>query len=294
MLSKFLIVFVIHIMFKAPANLVNTEGLCELPRVSIAIPVFNGELTIRKTINALINQSYENFEILISDNASTDATEEICRAFVLRDPRIRYIRQPSNIGASANFRFLLNAAESRYFMFAAADDNWSPLFLEKLLIVMLQDEGCVLAFCDFVIRFRETGREVKIPVSSSCSNSPLVRYVSRIIDMQPHLIYGLFRRDYIKPTDLVGFDFFDCHISLIMALRGRIRIVNETLYTWEISQTRRSYSLTNKRIDYLSFFVAQLGLFLKHFSLVKSIIPIILLSYFLATKVYEHYKPQTR
>ena len=281
-------------MSKAPAKFVSTEASCELPRVSIGVPVFNSELTIRQTISALINQSYENFEILISDNASTDATGEICRAFASGDPRIRYIRQPNNIGSMANFRFLLNAAESKYFMFAAADDNWSPLFLEKLLTVMLHDEGCVLAFCDFVIRFRETGREVKIPVSSSCSNSSLVRYLSRIIDMQPHLIYGLFRRDYFKPSDLVGFDFSDCHVSLIMALRGRIRIVNEALYAWEISHKRTSYPLTNQRINYSSFFAAQLRLMIKNFSLVKLLIPTILLAYYIATKVYEHYKPQTR
>jgi len=258
--------------------------------VSIGVPVFNGELTIARSIRSLQNQTFGNFEIIISDNASTDSTEAVCRQIAAQDPRIRYIRQPQNKGSMENFRFVLMEARNDYFMFAAADDEWDPRFIECLLNILNNDEECVLAFCDFAIKYRETGEEILIPVSSSCSKSPNGRYISRLIDMQPHLIYGLFRRKYLFATDLPGFDFTDCHVSLIMALRGRIRIANELLYTWVISVNRKSYSITHKQIRYLGFWLAQVRLIFTKFSIFKAVLPIALLTFFLITKKREHLK----
>lgn len=104
------------------------------PRLSIGMPVYNGEAYVREAIDSLLAQTVADFELVISDNASTDATPTICQAYAAQDSRVRYIRQGANLGAAANFRFVLQAAhQSEYFMWAACDDTWSANWVETLL-----------------------------------------------------------------------------------------------------------------------------------------------------------------
>lgn len=102
-------------------------------RVTIGMPVFDGERTLAMAIETLLAQTYADFQLLISDNASTDGTARICETFAARDPRVSYIRQRQNIGAEANFDFVLAQADSEYFMWAAADDSRSSDFVEANL-----------------------------------------------------------------------------------------------------------------------------------------------------------------
>jgi len=99
------------------------------------MPVYNGEPYIREALDSLLAQTFTDFELIISDNASTDNTETICREYATKDPRIRYIRQPENRGAIANFKFVLEQARGEYFMWAAADDVWDSRWIEILLPV---------------------------------------------------------------------------------------------------------------------------------------------------------------
>ena len=103
------------------------------PKVSIGMPVYNGEKFIREALDSLLAQTFTDFELIISDNASTDGTEAICRKYVERDSRIRYVRQTINRGGTANFLFVLSKARGEYFMWAAADDQWSPNWIVHLL-----------------------------------------------------------------------------------------------------------------------------------------------------------------
>jgi len=100
------------------------------PNVSIGMPVFNGAKTIEKAINSILAQTFEDFELLISDNASDDETENICKRFANLDRRIRYVRQKMNVGIYGNFNYVMSQAKKKYFMLAAADDWRSPNFLE--------------------------------------------------------------------------------------------------------------------------------------------------------------------
>ena len=102
----------------------------EKPLVSIGLPVFNGAKRIAVTIEGLLDQTYKNFELIISDNGSTDETEKICRHFAAQDRRIKYFRQSQNIGATLNFKFVLEQAKGKYFFWAACDDARSPDFVE--------------------------------------------------------------------------------------------------------------------------------------------------------------------
>jgi glycosyltransferase involved in cell wall biosynthesis len=90
-----------------------------VPAISIGMPVYNGEKYIREALDSLLAQTFTDFELIISDNASTDSTSNICKEYAIRDSRIRYIRQHKNIGAIANFKFLLEQASGDFFMWAA-------------------------------------------------------------------------------------------------------------------------------------------------------------------------------
>lgn len=103
------------------------------PRLSIGMPVYNGEAYVREAIDSLLAQTAGDFELIISDNASTDSTPVICRAYAAKDPRVRYIRQEVNLGAAGNFIFVLKAARYEYFMWAACDDTWSTNWVETLM-----------------------------------------------------------------------------------------------------------------------------------------------------------------
>lgn len=102
------------------------------PTISIGMPVYNGEMFIKEALDSLLVQSFRDFELIISDNASTDATAKICREYAEADSRVRYFRQDTNIGAAANFKFVLEQSSGDYFMWAASDDKWSPDWLEQL------------------------------------------------------------------------------------------------------------------------------------------------------------------
>src|ERR1051325_3578852 len=99
-------------------------------KVSIGLPVYNGARYLAPTLDAILAQTYTDFELIISDNASTDGTETICRDYAARDPRIRYLRQPQNIGAPPNHNFLVEQARGELFKWAAHDDLFGPKLIE--------------------------------------------------------------------------------------------------------------------------------------------------------------------
>lgn len=104
--------------------------------VSIGFPTYNGAKKMRPSLESLLNQTYRNTEIIISDNASTDDTAEVCREYAARDSRIRYIRQRTNLTQGQNMRFVMQSARGEYFMLAADDDLWRPAFIERLKSVL--------------------------------------------------------------------------------------------------------------------------------------------------------------
>ena len=106
------------------------------PRVSIGMPVFNGENYLAEALDSLLTQTFSDFELIISDNASTDKTEEICRAYAVRDQRIRYFRNQENLGASRNYNRVFELSSGEYFKWAAHDDLCAPEFLGRCVDVL--------------------------------------------------------------------------------------------------------------------------------------------------------------
>jgi glycosyltransferase involved in cell wall biosynthesis len=115
-------------------------------RVSLGVPVYNGERFLRRTVESLLAQTFPDFELIVSDNASTDATEAIARELASRDRRVRYHRQPTNLGVAGNYNFLLDQARAPYFKWATADDPCEPRFLERCVEALDADPGAVLAY----------------------------------------------------------------------------------------------------------------------------------------------------
>lgn len=115
------------------------------PLVSIGMPVCNGERFIREALDSLIAQEYENFEFIISDNASTDRTQEICLEYAARDERVRYYRNETNMGPAWNFNRVFELSSGDYFMWASHDDRWDKRYLRSCLEAFDISDGIVLA-----------------------------------------------------------------------------------------------------------------------------------------------------
>lgn len=116
-----------------------------MPKVSIGLPVFNGERYLEKAIEGLLGQTYRDFEIVICDNASTDETARICERYAAQDRRIRYIRNPENIGAAPNFNLTFMQSRGEYFTWVAHDDVYGSTWLERCVDVLDSHPDVVLA-----------------------------------------------------------------------------------------------------------------------------------------------------
>jgi glycosyltransferase involved in cell wall biosynthesis len=112
-------------------------------KLTIGIPIYNGEKNLREKINSILNQDFDDFELIISDNGSTDSTKKICGEFITKDKRIKFFSHEKNLGANWNFNFILNKACGEYFMWTAADDKILPGFYEKNMETLEKDPNIV-------------------------------------------------------------------------------------------------------------------------------------------------------
>lgn len=168
--------------------------------VSIGLPVRNGEATIGEALASLMGQEYENVEIVVSDNASDDGTEEICRAIARTDKRIRYHRQATNLGIDGNFTFVINNARARFFKWVGHDDLIDPSYVARCLDVLVDDPRLVLVTTQQEFRMPD-GQVGTAPYHGTRlqSEDPVVRFSEflRLLNSSHLLIdpmYGLVRR----------------------------------------------------------------------------------------------------
>lgn len=203
-----------------------------IPLVTIGLFVFNGEATLRQSLDSLLDQSFADFELVISDNASTDATESICREYAAHDSRIRYIRQAVNMGGAANLKAVLDAARGEYFMWAACDDTRSPDFIEANLKFLLENSDYVASTSPNGFEGRSTDRANL--VSFSLDGEVFERFVGFFKNCwESHgIFYSLIRKSVLKDCAIIGQSFIaiDWAIDLYLASRGKIHRVT-TGYT---------------------------------------------------------------
>ena len=115
-------------------------------QVAIGLPVYNGARYLTEAIESILAQTYSDFELIISDNASTDETEAICRHYAVQDQRIRYVRNAENIGGLANFNHTFRLSNHPLFKWTAADDAYHPEYLERSVRLLKAQPEAVFAF----------------------------------------------------------------------------------------------------------------------------------------------------
>ncbi|MGE0756860.1 MAG: glycosyltransferase [Pirellulaceae bacterium] len=172
--------------------------------VSVGIPVFNGAERLPETLATILAQDHPDLEIILSDNASTDGTEELCRDFARRDPRIRYFRQAHNTGMGANWSFVREQATGAYFIWAADDDRWSPNLLSTLWRALQDEPGAVMAFP--TNHFINEQLETVIDCSSLPDLAgpwPLLQRLNHVLwfeegQQKGNLVYSLIRTDAVQ------------------------------------------------------------------------------------------------
>ena len=217
--------------------------------VTIGIPVYNGELLMKKCIESVLSQTYENFELIISDNASTDSTPDICKEFLKKDNRITFVRQNENMGQNWNFNFPLEKANGEYFVWLVADAILLPEFIEKNIAVLESQDnavGCISKIKidrTYVDKFK-TEKEIlkKIGLVYRPNNSysgegtlPITgNYVERIRKYLKYfpweMMQAVYRTKPLRESSIHDF-FLGWDASLVLSIlkHGEIKVVNQFL-----------------------------------------------------------------
>lgn len=201
------------------------------PLVSIGMPVYNGEKFIRAAIDSILSQTYSNFELIISDNNSTDGTAKICREYAARDERI-YVHQNShNEGAARNFNKVFNLSKGTYFKWAAHDDLIAPDLIEKCLIVLEQNPDFVL--CHSQVRIiDEQGNFVRSYNTKLQTDSlnPVKRCYELLFPHLNYQIYGVIRSSVLRQTRLYeNYGYGEGVLTLELGLLGPFYEISEYL-----------------------------------------------------------------
>ncbi len=166
-----------------------------MARVGIGVPVFNGGELLRKSLECLRTQSFEDIEVLIGDNASTDRTADICAEYAARDSRFRHLRRPENIGALANFVGPAGAlASPTLFMWRAHDDLSDANYVEALVGVLDGDPGLDLAVGNVVSRPDDRAQPRLYPYRPPPAGQRIARVAHQLFASHASWIYGLWRR----------------------------------------------------------------------------------------------------
>ena len=245
----------------------------KVPKVSIGLPVFNGAKYLAGTLDRLLSQTYPDFEIVVSDNASTDETSEICADYCNRDKRIRYFRNNSNIGAAPNFNRVFELSRGAYFAWAAYDDVHDRRFLERCVPILDRNPGVVLShsaigFIDdneAPVRFytgkgsandgdyiRDIyGNPVMEPdiLHIAESSDPEVRFRDVLQNVNWCLqVFGLIRADALRHTGLQRSYYGADKVLLAeLSLTGRFQQLEDVLFTKRIHQNMSFYQTTKEK-----------------------------------------------
>lgn len=222
------------------------------PRLSIGVPVYNGEDYIEEALRSHLDQDFTDFEMIVSDNCSTDSTAEIVRSLSKEDDRITYTRTDENVGGPANFNRLFRLSTGELFRWAAADDRIEPGYLSKVISLMDADETIVIGHSDCVLIDPKSDPMLQMdqgylggdgyleairlnpPEGDDRfeSSEPKNRIDAIINNNHRHFyIFGVMRRDVMFQTRLHGpFYGGDRTFLVEMAMRGRFKKVPEPLF----------------------------------------------------------------
>jgi glycosyltransferase involved in cell wall biosynthesis len=205
------------------------------PTLSIGLPVYNGEAYLASALDALLAQSYEDFELIVCDNASTDETEAIVRSAAACDERVRYVRASHNQGAITNFNDAFLQAHGRYFKWAADDDLMAPEFVGSCIAELERDPGVVLCHSNTHVidgEGRVVGDYAYAP-GYARDPRPSRRFADVLREDRWCLeIYGVIRADVLRETALMRrYVGSDRGLLAELALHGRFVILPDYLFS---------------------------------------------------------------
>lgn len=190
-----------------------------LPSVTIGVMVYNEEQYLKATLDSILQQAYGDCEILISDNASTDATAEIAQHYADLHPQIRLHRQPRNVGAILNFHTLVEKARGQYFVLAGAHDLWSPNYLSELVSVLEINDTAVMAYGRTIwidSAAQPVGKRVSFVDTSDLN---VVARFNITIWSNQHALYGMYRLDALRK----------CRTNMLMIGNGALLLAELAL-----------------------------------------------------------------
>lgn len=227
-------------------------------RVSIGLPVYNGERHLGEAIESILGQTYGDFELVISDNGSTDATADICAEYAAADSRVKYHRSECNMGGTWNFNRVVELSRGEFFRWAAHDDIIQPTYLERCVAVLDADPGVVLAHTLVEIidgKGTNLGLYRGQPRRRD-SGDVHIRFHDATTDPNRcHLIFGVMRRaDLLKIPRYGDYGHADGVLLARLILRGRFAVVDEPLQLMREHEGQASTVYGVKReLDYLAW-----------------------------------------
>ena len=220
------------------------------PTVSICMPVHNGENFIADAIDSIVAQTFPDFELIVTDNASTDRTEPIVRDFARRDGRIRYVRNEENIGAAANYNLGYELSRGRYVKWAAHDDTLSPNFLERTVAILDADPSVSIAFGRTQC-IDADGREIPMQgwaMRETLFDEPQQRFFRTLKGSGSCFpIFGLFRTEQLARSSLHRKNYYgsDCALIAEMMILGKLRLDEDAVFYNRIHE-RQSMALRDR------------------------------------------------
>jgi glycosyltransferase involved in cell wall biosynthesis len=205
-----------------------------IPPLTVGLPVYNGERFVAHALDSILAQTFTDFRLIISDNASTDSTEDICREYAANDSRVDFVRHDRNRGAAWNFNSVVALCDSPYFRWAAADDAFAPTCFERCSELMATATGRIALCYPRTLVIDETGAvvgpyddglDLRLPRPSA----RIGRIVRRMVQGNP--IFGLVKTDVLRSTRGHGsFPGADWVLMLEIALAGEVWEVPERLF----------------------------------------------------------------
>ncbi len=210
----------------------------EQPLVSIGLPVYNGENFIRKAIDSILNQSYKNIELIISDNASSDLTQKICESYSNLDQRINYIRFDENQGAAKNFNNTHDLSKGKYFKWASHDDYLENTYIEKCVEILEKDTEIHLCHSrkNIINRYDEIKTKDNFVQIDLMQPSAYKRFLSFLNKFRYHqddadVVFGLFRSEILFNTQrIASYHSSDFTLVAEIILQGKIYILQDYLF----------------------------------------------------------------
>ena len=203
------------------------------PKLSIGLPVYNGEAFLAEAIGSILAQTFTDFELIISDNASTDGTRAICEGYMKRDPRVRYHRNDVNIGATQNWYLVHKLATARYFASAAHDDVYEPEYMKACIDVLECDPGVVVCHSKTVAidKHGTVGPKIEVAVDTM-SSRPHERLRELLtVDYMCIQLYGVMRSEVLSRTQMFQ-GYYGCDRNMLaeLCLIGKIAEVPRYLF----------------------------------------------------------------